>query len=528
MRWRRAARLASLVALLAASVLVVPLPAPSASAAFPGPVGKIAFARETSPGSGIRHIFVMHPDGSGQTDLEPTSPDVADALPAWNGDSTMIAFQDDSGVAVMKADGSGYQHQADEGAEPAWSPVALNKIVFETNETGGACCSDIWTMSPGGTPTDITNNQTGNTGIDDLHPAWSPDGTKIAFLSLRGNNQPQSGIYVMNPDGTGQTQVLSEPYGFSEFEGARLDWSPDGKRIVFVPEASGLGTGLDIVNATGSPMRTHVVDGADEPSWSPDGNWIAFRDPGQDDVHLIKPDGTGDVNITNYHGNVNVFGLSWGSKDGPLPVPGATTTTSTTSTSTSTTSTTSSTLPTSTTSTTSTTTPGGTTSTTTPGATTTTSTTTPGATTTTSTTTPGATTTTTVPPAPLPPPTTTSTTSTTLASRVISSSPGTGGTVTTISGTTAPTTTTTTTAPPTTTTTTTTSTTTESPSQINVSGSPNPSMSGQAVTLTALVRDASGRPVDGGKVTFTDSTTGQTLGTAPVTNGVATLTVVFG
>jgi len=60
-----------------------------------------------------------------------------------------------------------------------------------------------------------------------------------------------------------------------------------------------------------------------------------------------------------------------------------------------------------------------------------------------------------------------------------------------------------------------------------VTGTPNPSQSGHTVTLTATVADATGTPVDGGTVAFTDSTTGKDLGSAPVHNGVATLTATF-
>ena len=60
-----------------------------------------------------------------------------------------------------------------------------------------------------------------------------------------------------------------------------------------------------------------------------------------------------------------------------------------------------------------------------------------------------------------------------------------------------------------------------------VYGSPNPAKSGQTVTLTATVWGPNAEHVEGGTVTFTDSTTGKVLGTAPVHDGRATITVTF-
>ena len=55
----------------------------------------------------------------------------------------------------------------------------------------------------------LTNNQN-----DDLHPAWSPDGSHIAFTSYRDGNAE---IYVMNADGSDQTNLTNNPGG---------DWQP--------------------------------------------------------------------------------------------------------------------------------------------------------------------------------------------------------------------------------------------------------------------------------------------------------------
>jgi TolB protein len=65
----------------------------------------------------------------------------------------------------------------------------------------------------------------------DTLPVWSPDGTKIAFQSLRDHNYE---IYVMNADGSGQTNLTNHP-------GKDLEpsWSPDGTQIYFRTDRDG-------------------------------------------------------------------------------------------------------------------------------------------------------------------------------------------------------------------------------------------------------------------------------------------------
>jgi len=94
-------------------------------------------------------------------------------------------------------------------------------------------------------------------------PAWSPDGSRIAFTSLR-----RDGIWVMNADGTSLRRVTTSP---------SLDleptWSPDGRRFVFVLRGE---LWTEAVGGT-DRRRLPVAPGADaRPDWSPDGTQIAF------------------------------------------------------------------------------------------------------------------------------------------------------------------------------------------------------------------------------------------------------------
>jgi Tol biopolymer transport system component len=121
-----------------------------------------------------------------------------------------------------------------------------------------------------------------------IEPAWSPDGTRIAFASKREGNFD---IYVMSADGSETVRLTSTPE-----DDSHPSWSDDGERIVFSRGAPG---DLWIMNADGSEARALLRDGAadTQPTWSPDGALIAFtrRQPGTSirELWLMQPDGSG-------------------------------------------------------------------------------------------------------------------------------------------------------------------------------------------------------------------------------------------
>jgi Tol biopolymer transport system component len=174
---------------------------------------------------------------------------------------------------------------------------ANGKIAFDSLRGVNPQCSipncnfDIYAMNPDGSGmTQLTTNP-----AYDREPAWSADGTKIAFVSSRDDPNPGGcspcirEIYVMNADGTGQTRVTTD-----SLVDENPSWSPDGQKIVFQRTDTDCFQGGDltvhVVNADGTG-ETEIANGA-SPGWSPDGQKILVYSPCTNSMFTVNPDGS--------------------------------------------------------------------------------------------------------------------------------------------------------------------------------------------------------------------------------------------
>jgi dipeptidyl aminopeptidase/acylaminoacyl peptidase len=128
------------------------------------------------------------------------------------------------GIFRVRLDGSDLEQiSALAGAGNLTVSPDADRIAFHLNESGNpGSAYNIHVLDADGTDRRLTDYTS-----DDLWPAWSPDGSSLAFTSIRGG---RSAIYVMNPDGSGQRQLTEAVDG-----DARLaTWSGAGDRIAYV------------------------------------------------------------------------------------------------------------------------------------------------------------------------------------------------------------------------------------------------------------------------------------------------------
>ena len=129
-----------------------------------------------------------------------------------------------------------------------------------------------------------------NSNFDDIEPAWSPDGSLIAFASKRDG---RFHLFTMNPSGSNVTQITR-----GDFDDRSPTWSPDGKRIVFVSNRNGGVDQLYAMPAGGGDAKALTKGGnsAGGPSFSPDGKHVAYHLVQNDvsQVMVVDSEGSGE------------------------------------------------------------------------------------------------------------------------------------------------------------------------------------------------------------------------------------------
>jgi Tol biopolymer transport system component len=291
----------------------------------------IAYVRCTSRTGGS--VWVSAADGTGARAVATSL-----VAPTWSPGGSLLTLVDADGVFTVRPDGTGMTRLAEvtrtgggagmfSGAgpcegdnqffRPVWQPgatEAANTDATETSTAGAAVTTeapsggsglialagssgesrsaDIYVVAPDGTG---LRALTSTPGVSEMAPAWSPDGTRLAFL--RGGElvvvDPATGNEALSADipNRSSTRVMPPPR-----------WSPDGRLIVLNLANCGCFLMVDLETGT-----WHKISGGFARGWSPDGKWFAFEsvDVGRPGLFLVPADllGTTDLDdVTNLPG----------------------------------------------------------------------------------------------------------------------------------------------------------------------------------------------------------------------------------
>ena len=230
-----------------------------------------------------------------------------------------IVFSQDGAIMQLGPNGRGPAQKIGRGFGQVWSPdgrtLALTDLISPTAQT-------LFVMDADGSNRRRLPLAAGGKGnVSNFWPAWSPDGTRLAFTRSVIGPHTRTGwaddVYVVDLDGTNLRRVTTSGTALAP------TWSPDGRRIAYLgvvgaADSSDSSYRLHLVNADGSGDHTLLAASRASwapgghahiwsPAWSPDGRRLAFSRATRratkppraiTEIYVINPDGTGLRRLT--------------------------------------------------------------------------------------------------------------------------------------------------------------------------------------------------------------------------------------
>jgi Tol biopolymer transport system component len=225
---------------------------------------RLAFAR-TTDGRRSFHVYVMKADGTG---LRQISHGRFDEDPGWSPDGSWIAYASESGLKLVRPDGTGLRNVRGTGiatahysepyaTTPSWTQDGRLGYSFHAEtpsdwpasckRAGSRCGWVVTARMDGSDPHRLVRGR-------DAH--WSPDGPRVVFT-------PPDGGVATAPAGGGKPRLLGHGY--------LADWSADSRQIVYARLGqTNRGDSIWLMNADGTG-RHRLLQGASMPAWRPAG-----------------------------------------------------------------------------------------------------------------------------------------------------------------------------------------------------------------------------------------------------------------